>query len=208
MQPDMYTSYSIAATTIQGHRQNPDRPTPRSNHYFNVASNLFTIPSLLIPHRPRRLLILPQTRQQLPKPFLARPARPAPRPLPAQIHQFRNALPARAACGGVFTTGEKFLGFFARLGDGLVFFLVVVFVKVVDGGLRRFDRFGFLGGGDFGAVGQVMVTAFAPLSVGEERVSLVWGGKVGWWVGGGLPDGFGLFFLGAVAAVCGLGLAG
>ena len=139
--------------------------------------------SLLIPRRTRRLLILPQARQKFPKPLLPRPARPTPRALPAQIHQFGNSFPARTAGRGVFATGEKLFGFFAGLGDGLVFFLVVVFVEVVNGRLGGFDRFGFFGGGDFGAAGEVLVAAFAPLSVGGERGELE--GRGGGTGGGG-----------------------
>lgn len=128
--------------------------------------------STLIPLRSRRLLILPQPRQNLPKPLLPRPTRPTLHALPAQIHQLGNPLPAGAAGGGVFAGGEEVCGFFAGSRDGLVFFGVVVLVEVVDVGLGRFDRFGFFGGGDFGAAGEVGVAAGAPLSVRVGRVSI------------------------------------
>ena len=111
------------------------------------STSCASIPSpaqLLVPRRSRCLFILLQTRHQLPKPLLARPPRTTSRPLPTQIHQFCNPLPARAASGGILSTGQELLGFFAGLGDRLVSFRVVAFVEVVDGGLRGFDRFGFL----------------------------------------------------------------
>lgn len=161
-QPDIYTSCNMTATRIQGHGAHTAQRLDQIA-LFNTA--FLTRLSRLIPRRTRRLLILPQTRQQLPEALLARPICPTPRALAAQIDQFRDALPARTAGRGVFTPGEEVFSFFAGLGDGLVFFLVVVFVEVVDGCLCGFDRFGFLGGGDFGAAGEVFVAAFAPESV-------------------------------------------
>ena len=86
----------------------------------------------LIPLCPRRLPIFPKQHKKKPEPLLPRPTRAPLRPLPTQIHQLRNTLPARTATTRILPIRKEFLGFFARLSDCFVLLRVVVFVEVVD----------------------------------------------------------------------------
>lgn len=86
----------------------------------------------LVPGRARRLLILPQAQQNLAEPRLLAARRPALAPLPTQIDQLRDALPARASRRCVVATCQELLGLLARLVHLLVLLVVVVLVEVVD----------------------------------------------------------------------------
>lgn len=110
-----------------------------------------------VPRSPRSLLILPQFHEKFPKLFLPAARRSALGPLPTQIHQFPDPLPARSPRAGILTVGEEVFGFFAGPGDGFILFAVVVFVEVVDVSLGFGDTVGFLGRGDFFALGDVGV---------------------------------------------------
>ena len=123
------------------------------------------VPSLLNPRSARRPLILPQARQQLPEALLLRARRAAAGPLAAQVHQLRDALPARAAAARVLARGQELVGLAPRLRDRLVLLVVVVLVEVVDGLLGGLDRFFFLLGGCVGAMLEREVPALAPLPV-------------------------------------------
>lgn len=110
-----------------------------------------------VPRSPRSLLILPQFHEKLPKLFLATARRSPLGPLPTQIHQLPDPLPARTPCAGILTVGEEVLGFFAGPGDGFILFAVVIFVEVVDVSLGFGDPVGFFGRGRFFALGDVGV---------------------------------------------------
>src|SRR6202012_691515 len=62
--------------------------------------------------------------------------RPAAHALAAEVDEARDALPRRAAGGGVVAAGEEGLGLAARQGHVLVALVVVRVVEVVDGGAR------------------------------------------------------------------------
>lgn len=120
-----------------------------------------------ISSRSRCLFILLQTDQQFPELLFARSARAPSRSLPAQIHQLGDALPACAAGRSILPAREELLCVLPGLRNGLVLSRVVIFVEVVDGGLGGFYGFSFFLGGDFFAVLEGEVAAFAPLSAGR-----------------------------------------
>ena len=114
--------------------------------------------------RPWGLLIFPQIQQHLPELLFARPASPTFRPLPAQIDQLADALPARPACGGIFPVCQKLLGLFLGLLDTLFGLLPVIFIELVDVLLGLFDGFLLFVRGDLFAFSEGQVAAFSPLS--------------------------------------------
>lgn len=141
----------------------------------------FHDPPHLIASCTRSLLILLQTKQQLPEPLLASTSRTTLRALPAQVDQFRNALPAGATGTRIFPLGEELLGLAAGLRNALLLLGVVVLVEVVDVLLGGLDGLLLLQVGLLGAVLQGEIAALAPLR-----------------------NDFGLFFVGGVGLVGGL----
>ena len=124
---------------------------------------------LLIPSRTRRLLVFPQTSQQLPKLLLSRPIRPAFGTLSTEIHQLSNPFPACAPSRSILPICQELSGVFTSLGNSLVFLRVVVFVEVVNSGLSSFYSFLLFPSGDFGAVLEIKVAPFTPLSKGVGK---------------------------------------
>lgn len=114
------------------------------------SSPSFALPNLN-PRSPRRLLVLPQTQQQLPKLLLPRSTPTPPRPLPTQIHQLRNPLPRRTARTRVLASLQELLCIPTRRRKRLLLLAIVVLVKIIDRCLRRLDRLLFFGGGGLGA---------------------------------------------------------
>ena len=113
--------------------------------------------------RPWRLLVLPQTPQQLPEALLLAARRAALGPLAAQVDQLCDALPAGAAAARVLARFQKLLGLAPRLRQRLVLLVIVVLVEIVDGLLRVLDRLGLLRLVSLGAVLQREVATFSPL---------------------------------------------
>ena len=89
------------------------------------------------------------------------------RPLPTQIDQLRDPLPARPSTRRVLALLQELLGLLAGARDLLLFFGVVVFVEIVyvlAGALA--GLFGFFGV-FFVLVAETLVAGFAPEAVGE-----------------------------------------
>ncbi len=114
--------------------------------------------------RPRRILVILQIQQDLPHLLLGAPLPTASLPLPTQIRQFRNSLPARPARGGILAILDEIGGLACGLGLLLVGLAVVGVVEVVDVAARLGNCFGFFCGGGGVAAGEVGVTLFAPFS--------------------------------------------
>lgn len=91
------------------------------------------------------------------------------RPLPTQIHQFRNPLPARPSTRRVLALFQELLGLLAGTRDLLLFLAVVIFVEIVDvlagAGAGLLGFFGFF----FVLAVETLVARFAPAAVGEGR---------------------------------------
>jgi hypothetical protein len=139
----------------------------------------------LITRRPRSLLILPQSHQQIPKLPLLTPARPALTPLPTQIHQLRNPLPARSTSRRILSSLQELFSITSRGRNRLFFLRIIVLVEIIDVLLCCFDGFlfAFFGAGFSLLEGEV--TALAPLlDDGGFVFEGAGGGVVGWLVGG------------------------
>ena len=119
--------------------------------------------TLSIARSTRRLLILLQAHQQLPKLRLLTTTRTPTGPLPTQIHQLRNTLPARATSRRILPTLQELLGLAAGGGNALLLLGVVVLVEVVDVLLGCLDCLCLALGGSGFALLQGEVPAFAPL---------------------------------------------
>jgi hypothetical protein len=128
------------------------------------------------------LLILPQTRQQLPKLRLITPRCTTSSTLPTQIDQFSNTLPASSTGARILPILQELLGIASRLCNSLLFLGIVVLVEVVDVLLGGFD-------------GLVLLLQRAGFPVLEREVAAL----------APLLDDFGLFFIvGAGRVVTGL----
>ena len=160
------------------------------------------------PGRARRVLVLPQARQQLAEALLLGAGGAAARALAAQVDELGDALPAGAAAARVLARGQEGVGLAPRLRDRLVLLVVVVLVEVVDGRLRRLDRLGLLGGRGVGAVLQREVPALAPLPGSRTVLVSMSSGEEEEKEEGGVLDNFGLLFRLGVGAVGGRGLGG
>jgi hypothetical protein len=117
---------------------------------------------LLVSSCARCLLVFLQAEQELPEPRLFAARRTALGTLSAQIDQLGDALPACAARSGVIAICEKLLGLFLRLGNLLVFLVVVVLVEVVDVLLRLLDGVLLAVVGNLVAVLDLEVASLAP----------------------------------------------
>jgi len=157
--------YNQQCTPLRSYKSTVEKQPPRLapqiiNHELKSSSVKTT---LSIARSTRRLLILLQTHQQLPKFRLLTPTRTTSRTLPTQIHQLRNALPARSARSRILATLQELLGLAAGRSNALLLLGVVVLVEVVDVLLGGLDGFLFALGGSGLAVLQGEVAAFAPL---------------------------------------------
>jgi hypothetical protein len=132
---------------------------------------------LLDTTRPRRILIPFQLNQHLPHSGLTAPRRPTSIPLPTQIRQLCNPLPACAAGCGVFSLGQELGCFLCSLGFLLVCLAVIGFVESVDVFAGRGNGFVLLLLGSLVAVGQVGGAFSAPGGDGRGV-----GGVGGGWV--------------------------
>ena len=109
-------SYDIASLTAE---RGQASQTPRLIFHGTAVPPVFLpflhlpssleLPIALVARRARGILILLQPNEDLPEPLLARACATAPRALPAQIHQLRDALPARPSRRRILSAGEKFL---------------------------------------------------------------------------------------------------
>jgi hypothetical protein len=115
----------------------------------------------------RRIRIVLQTQQNLSHLLLRAALSTAALALPAQIRQFGDPLPARAACSGVLAVLDEVCGLAGCLGFLFVGLAVVGFVEFVDVAAGFGDCFGFLFGGGGVAAGEIGVTFFAPFSRGD-----------------------------------------
>ena len=114
---------------------------------------------------PWSILVFLKIQQHLSEALLARPTRTALQPLPTDINQFRNALPARASHSSVFTVGKELLCLLAGALPRLVRALVVRFVVVVYVLLGLLDGLSFAFFRGFGAAGEFGVAFRAPFTV-------------------------------------------
>lgn len=121
---------------------------------------------LLNTTRPRRILIPLQLHQHLPHPRLTAPRRPTRRPLPTQIRQLSNPLPARTTSSGILPLREKLSCVLRCLRLLLVGLAVVGLVEGVDVFAGGGDGFVFLLLRGLVAAGQVGGAFRAPFGDG------------------------------------------
>ena len=86
----------------------------------------------------RRLLVLPQIKQQLPELLFSGSACTAFHTLTTQVHQFGDTVPACASSGGVLAICQELLSVFAGLCNVFLGLLGVAGIKVVQALPRRF----------------------------------------------------------------------
>lgn len=152
----------------------------------------------------RRLLILPQAKEELPKLSLTSALRAPTLALTRKIDQLPDSFPAGSTTSRVLPVLEELVGLLARLRHLLVALVVVVVVEVVDGLLRRFDRLGFACPRHFVPVCDGHVATLAPFAddfgLGLFGLLLAAEGRLGlrWVVGervacDGAAGGYGLF---------------
>ncbi|KAI6770819.1 hypothetical protein HG531_009674 [Fusarium graminearum] len=110
----------------------------------------------------RRLFVLSQAHQQLSEAFLARARGTSLGSLAAHIHQLGDSVPAGATGNGVLSALEELVGFLSCLGNTLLLLVVVVVIEVIDVLLSLLDCLFSLGSELFGALGNLVVSAFAP----------------------------------------------
>jgi hypothetical protein len=85
----------------------------------------------LVSLSPRRLLVLSQTNQQLSHPLLPTSTSSASSPLPTQIDQLPNPLPARTPSSSIIPIRQKLIRLPLCLGNILLLLVVVVVVEIV-----------------------------------------------------------------------------
>ena len=127
----------------------------------------------------RSLVVLAQAEQSLSELGLSGTLRTTADSLAAEIDQLGYPLPAGAAGGCVLSVLDKLLGLLSRLSDGLVLFVVVVFIKVIDGLLSSLDSLGLAVGGHLVAMRDGQVTTLAPFADDIGLLLLFKGGLIG-----------------------------
>lgn len=128
----------------------PSREPSRTRYRPHLAITCCVL--CLDARSPWRLLVFPQTRQQLPKPLLPCARRAAFSALPAEVHQLGNPIPAGTTRACIFAARHELLCLATCLGDVFVALAIVQLVEVVNGLLRGFNGLGLLVGGNLGAV--------------------------------------------------------
>lgn len=146
-------------------------PTYLLDLHSSITQSTIHPPPSLSPHsdlshapRPRRLWVTLQIQQDLTHALLSAAFTATPLTLAAKIGQLGDALPTRAAGGGVLAVLDEVGGLAACLGLLLVRLAVVGFVELVDVAARLGDRLGFLFRRGGVASGEVGVAGFAPFS--------------------------------------------
>ena len=118
----------------------------------------------------RSLLILLQSGQELSESLFASPRGPAFGTLATEIHQLRNAFPARASGTSVFPVSKELVCLLTGLVNRLFLFVVVVVVEVVDGGLCSFYSLLLLLVCLFCPVGECKITTLTPFPMLRLKV--------------------------------------
>lgn len=117
----------------------------------------------------RRLLILPETEQNLTEALLARAAGTASGALTRNVDQLGDALPRGTTRGSIFTAGQELFGLGTGLGLLLVDLVVIGTVKLVDILLRLRDCGGLLLCGNLGTTGEFGIPLLTPQAKSMER---------------------------------------
>ncbi len=139
--------------------------------------------STLVASSTRRLLILPQTHQQIPESRLLTTTRTTSRALSTQINQLGDTLPRGSSSRSILSRLEKLICVTAGGGNSLLLLGIIVLVEVVDVLLRGLDGFGFAFSGAGSAVLEGEVAAFAP-GFDYFGLELFFGGRVGGTIAG------------------------